>query len=98
MEGFSKILGFEWDAGNQEKNELKHGVTNKECEEAFFDEQKRILKDPIHSGKEQRYVLLGKTKAHRRLFIVFTTRKSFIRVISARDLNKKEYPLYEKEV
>jgi len=89
--------GFEWDRGNQEKNELKYNVTNKECEEVFFDEQKKILKDPLHSGKEQRYILLGKTKTHRHLFIVVTVRKLYMRIISARDLNKKEYPLYEKE-
>ena len=93
---FSQISGFEWDEGNRDKNERKHRVTSKECEEAFFDGQKKIIKDPLHSGKEQRYILLGKTKVHRRLFIVFTIRKLFVRVISARDLNKKEYPLYEK--
>ena len=93
---FSTIQGFEWDVGNLEKNTHKHNVTNKECEEAFFDEQKKIAKDSLHSGKELRYILLGKTKVYRRLFIVFTVRKLFVRVISARDLNKKEYHLYEK--
>ncbi|MBI2427099.1 MAG: BrnT family toxin [Candidatus Kerfeldbacteria bacterium] len=84
---------FEWDSGNSQKNVVKHGVTNEECEEVFFDPQKKILRDVLHSHKEKRYLLLGKTKHHRALFVVFTLRKSKIRVISARDLNKKERQL-----
>ena len=86
---------FEWDHGNKNKNYKKHGVTDQECEEAFFDPHKRILKDVFHSHDEQRYILLGETKKERRLFIVFTMRSGRVRVISARDLNKKERKLYE---
>ncbi|OGF75946.1 hypothetical protein A3H65_04465 [Candidatus Giovannonibacteria bacterium RIFCSPLOWO2_02_FULL_45_14] len=88
-------LEFEWDKGNQGKNLLKHVVSDEECEEVFFDERKKILKDVLHSGKEERYLLLGQTKEKRILFIVFTIRKNKIRIISARDLNKKELKLYE---
>ncbi|OGQ06623.1 MAG: hypothetical protein A3G32_01880 [Deltaproteobacteria bacterium RIFCSPLOWO2_12_FULL_40_28] len=90
-------LIFEWDQGNKEKNTLKHKVTNEECEEVFFDHKKKILNDVIHSGQEERCLLLGKTKKERRLFIVFTISGPKIRVISARDLNKKEVCLYEEE-
>ena len=86
---------FEWDQGNKNKNYQKHGVTDQECEEAFFDPHKKILKDVFHSHHEQRYILLGETKKERRLFIVFTMRAGRARVISARDLNKKERKLYE---
>ena len=70
-------------------------MRDEECEEVFFDYKKKILKDKIHSGKEERYLLIGKTKKQRLIFLVFTIRKNKIRVISARDLNKKEYKLYE---
>ena len=86
---------FEWDEGNREKNLIKHEVTLEECEEAFYDPHKRIFSTP-HDG-EERFLLLAKTSNERFLFLVFTMRKQKIRVISARDLNKKERGLYEKD-
>ncbi|MDA2922729.1 BrnT family toxin [Patescibacteria group bacterium AH-259-L07] len=111
MNILEKPIKFEWDNGNRNKNFTKHGVTDGECEEIFFDANKKIVKDTYHSNKEPRYILLGKTKLQRPLFVVFTLRKNknhasqnlvtrsarnSIRVISARDLNKKEKQLYEK--
>jgi len=93
---FEKIIGFEWDKGNKDKNS-KHKVVDEECEEVFFDKNKKILKDVLHSREEERYILLGKTKKSRLLFLVFTIRKNLFRVISARDLSRKEYKLYENE-
>ena len=87
---------FEWDKGNRNKNFIKHSVTDGECEEVFFDFNKKILKDVYHSAKEQRYIILGKTRFERILFVVCTIRKNKIRIISARDGNKKERRLYEK--
>ncbi len=88
-------LHFEWDRGNKNKNYKKHGVTDQECEEVFFDLRKKILRDILHSHHEDRYILLGETKRERRLFVAFTMRSDKLRVISARDLNKKEKKLYE---
>lgn len=87
-------IAFQWDAGNQDKNYLKHKVTNEECETVFFDPHKRILADKLYSGREKRFILLGATEKERLLFIVFTLRIKKIRVISARDLNIKERRLY----
>ena len=89
-------LTFEWDKGNSDKNWLKHGVRNSDAEEVFFDKQKRIAKDIFHSGKEKRFILLGKTKKETVLSIVFTIRRNKIRIISARTTNKKEARLYEQ--
>jgi uncharacterized DUF497 family protein len=91
-------LEFEWDRGNRNKNFIKHKVTDEECEEIFFDVKKKVLKDVIHSDKEERYIMIGQTKIGRLLFIVFTFRKNKLRVISARDLNKKEKNLYEETI
>lgn len=96
MKLFSQPIQFQWDIGNIDKNLKKHRVTNTECEEVFFDHKKVVLKDILHSGKEPRYILLGKTKRQRVLFIVFTIRNNKIRIISARDINKNEIKLYEK--
>ncbi len=94
---FDKVSGFQWDKGNQGKNLKKHKVSDNECEEVFFDPDKKLLKDIQHSGREERYILIGKTKSGRLAFLVFTIRKSLVRVISARDLNRKERKLYENE-
>lgn len=89
-------LEFEWDEGNKGKNLKKHGVTDGESEETFFDTKKKIFKDVLHSDAEKRDVLLGQTKQRRVLFIAFTKRKSKVRIISSRPLNRKEKHLYEK--
>ena|SRR3989344_8554709 len=88
-------IEFQWDGGNNRKNE-KHKVINEEIEGVFNDPEKAVSPDYRHSNSEQRYILLGKTKKQRLLYIVFTVRKRIVRVISARDINKKEVPLYEK--
>ena len=62
-----------------------------------FDLAKKVLEDRLHSDKEKRYILLGKAKSGKMLFIVFTIRKEKIRIISSRPLNRKEKRLYEKE-
>lgn len=86
---------FDWDEGNRDKPK-KHGVTIEEAEEVFFDESKVVFSDWEHSGKEKRSTLLGKTRKERLLNITYTIRKRKIRIITARDLNKKEVQLYEK--
>ncbi|OGL67024.1 hypothetical protein A2856_00865 [Candidatus Uhrbacteria bacterium RIFCSPHIGHO2_01_FULL_63_20] len=90
------LTGFEWDAGNERKSASKHGVAPRECEEAFFNDPVLLLDDHGHSLKEPRFHLLGRTDAHRKLFITFTVRKTRIRVISARPMNRKERIIYEK--
>ncbi|MBI4079486.1 MAG: BrnT family toxin [Candidatus Levybacteria bacterium] len=91
------VFSFDWDEGNIGKNK-KHDVEDREAEEAFFDEKRFIFKDTVHSQNEERLRILGKTKKSRLLFVVFTKRGDKIRIISARDINKKEVDLYEKKV
>src|SRR3989344_5192495 len=94
---FGGVTGFKWDAGNSHKNLIKHGVTNEESEEAFADEKRIVREDKGHSLTETRHFLLGKTNQNRLLFISFTIRGGMIRVISARDVNKKEQTYYKKQ-
>ena len=88
---FKRPICFLWDKGNTDKNWLKHRVSNTEAEEVFFDSKHLIFKDKLYSDKENRYLILGRTKQKRALFAVFTLRKEQVRIISIRDLNKKEY-------
>ena len=98
MIDFHNIIGFQWDAGNAYKSEEKHGVTQGEAEEIFFNQPLLISGDEKHSGDEQRYLALGITAVGVRLSIVFTLRKNqtLIRVVSARLMSKKERAFYEK--
>jgi uncharacterized protein len=92
-----EIIEFEWDEGNEQKNWIKHTVSAKEAEEPFLTEEQFILDDVRHSTKsEKRYVLIGGSKQGRMLVIVYTIRNEKIRIISARDADRKEVLLYEK--
>ncbi|NOY64816.1 MAG: BrnT family toxin [Nitrospirae bacterium] len=93
---FKNLKSFEWDTGNIDKNYKKHGVHWTECEEVFFNEPLIVKQDLKHSDKEERFYVLGKTNNNRLLFIVFTIRKEKIRVISARDMNKRERKVYHE--
>jgi uncharacterized DUF497 family protein len=88
--------GFEWDKRNLEKNWNKHKVSYLECEQIFFNCPLLLYDDIKHSKEETRMYILGKTDMERLLFVAFTTRNNLIRVISARDMNKKEQVIYEK--
>ena len=88
--------GFEWDKGNITKNWERHKVSHSECEEVFFNTPFVVKADEPHFSVEDRYYVLGKTDKNRLLFIVFTIRRNKIRVISARDMNRKEKKIYEQ--
>ncbi|MCA9920055.1 MAG: BrnT family toxin [Anaerolineales bacterium] len=92
----SNLDGFDWDDGNRTKNWIKHRVSTAECEEVFFNLPLLLANDAQHSQEEQRFYVLGHTNAERTLFISFTIRKNKIRVISARDMSRKERQIYAK--
>ena len=98
MGPLDKITGFEWDTGNEQKN-AKHGVTPAEAEQVFLNEPLIITPDVSHSGSEMRYRALGRTNAGRQLTVIFTLRnnETLFRVISARDMHRKERTIYEQE-
>jgi uncharacterized DUF497 family protein len=99
MTNIEKLLqcrGFEWDQGNIEKNWAKHNVSPVECEQIFFNQPLIIIDDPKHSTHEERYAAFGRTDAGRLLAVIFIRRGELLRVISARDMNRKERNFYEE--
>ncbi len=92
-----RVTGFNWDEGNARKND-KHGVSFAEAEQVFFNAPLLLLEDLSHSQQEPRWHALGKTDDGRALHITFTIRQSgaLIRVISARDMHRKERVIYEQ--
>ena len=95
-EELAKCIGFQWNAGNSEKIRERHGVAQGECEEVFFNQPFLLTFDETHSQDEPRYFGLGQTTAGRLLLVVFTIRGELIRVISARDMSRKEREVYER--
>jgi len=98
MLDLSSIEGFDWDEGNARKSFEKHGVSQAEAEQVFVSEP-LISEDVEHSLAEQRYQALGETKEGRHLYVTFTLRDHGrkIRIISARDMNRKERVAYDQE-
>jgi len=98
MIDFAAAEGFDWDDGNARKSLDKHSVTQAEAEQVFAGEP-LLAEDFRHSQSEVRYQALGETVEGRRLHVTFTLRHGGkkIRVISARDMNRKERATYEQE-
>ncbi len=98
MLNLNKISGFDWDTGNSRKSEEKHGISRAESEQVFFNDPLLLVLDDKHSRKEIRYHAYGKTNDGRKLHITFTLRESdtLIRVISARNMHRKEKMIYDK--
>jgi uncharacterized protein len=90
-----ECIGFQWDKANAEKNWIKHSVAPSECEQIFFNMPFIVEIDEKHSQKEERHYAIGKTDKNRLIFVVFTIRNNHIRIISARDVNKKERQVYD---
>ena len=89
-------ISFEWDSGNIDKNFKRHNVSCQETEEVFVNQPLIVVEDKKHSTVEKRYQALGKSGKNRLLFISFTVRKQKIRIISIRNMDKKEKNEYKK--
>ena len=95
LEKLQACTGFDWDEGNLLKNWAKHGVTAAECEQVFFNRPLLAQPDLKHSASEIRFFALGQSDSGRRLFLAFTVRENLIRVISARNMSRKERRSYD---
>ena len=99
MLDLSQTIGFDWDEANSGKSASKHSVSRAEAEQIFFDEQLLLADDVKHSQDEPRYHALGRTIEGRLLHVTFTLRdnQTRIRVISARDANRRERAAYAQK-
>jgi len=94
----SNCKGFEWNEGNSNKNWHLHRVTDGECEDIFFNLPLIIAADAKHSNREKRFYALGRTENNRWLFVAFTVRENLIRVVSARDMTRREQRKYAEKI
>ena len=99
MIDLSRVTGFQWDEGNARKNFDSHDVGQDEAEQIFSNLPLLIVDDTAHSQQELRFNASGVTNAGRRLHVTFTMRSGLtqIRVISARDMSRRERNRYEQE-
>jgi uncharacterized DUF497 family protein len=91
-------LTFEWDADKAEANVKKHGVSFEEGATAFQDPLARIHADPDHSGQEARAIPIGHSQRQRLLLVAFTDRRGRLRLISAREVTRRERRDYEESI
>ena len=89
-------MEFEWDPAKARDNETKHNVTFREATEVFADPLSSTALDPDHSREEERFVIFGKTLANRHLVVAFTERGGRLRIISAREMTRRERQAYEQ--
>ena len=98
MGDVQRIVGFDWDAGNARKNE-KHGIAAGEAEQAFFNPRLLVVANSGYSAGETRFHAMGVTIDGRHLHLTFTLRVdgTRIRIISARDMHRKERHIHARK-
>lgn len=91
-------MWFEWDEHKAATNERKHGVTFEEAATCFYDPLQVAYYDPDHSEEEDRDILIARSDHDRLLLVIYTLRGEAIRIISARQLTRRETQDYEKGI
>ena len=93
-----EYIHFSWDDAKNRSNIRKHGVSFEEARTVFFDDAARIIDDPDHSQREERFLLLGMSGRFRLLLVCHCYRESQeqIRIISARKATAAEAQHYRR--
>mgnify|MGYP001252619058 CR=1 FL=1 len=94
-EFFPDIEGFQWDKGNSSKNWRRHRISQSEAEPVFLNRPVVVAGDPVHSASGARHFAFGRTDGGRLVTVAFTIRGSFLRVISARPMSRREIRGYD---
>jgi uncharacterized DUF497 family protein len=91
-----KII-FDWDPQKAALNYQKHKVSFEEAQSVFLDDHARLMADPEHSDQEDRFVILGLSRALRLLVVCHCYRAEdhVIRIISARKAVRAESLYYK---
>lgn len=89
-------MDFEWNRSKARENARKHGVSFAEPTEGFTDDYSSIVPDPDHSITEERYLIFGKAFGDRHIVVAFTEQGHRIRILSAREMTRRERKAYEQ--
>ena len=87
---------FEWDIDKEQSNIKKHGIGFDAAATVFSDPNRKEFWDEKHSSLyENRYITIGRLRnAIILLTVVYTDRRDFIRIITARLASKEETEIY----
>ena len=96
--GYMNNIHFQWDQSKNLANIKKHKISFEEAKTVFFDENARLIPDPEHSVKEERFIILGFSIKLKLLIVVHTYKVNdeIIRIISARKATKSESKYYNE--
>ena len=89
-------MNFEWDEEKAISNLSKHDVSFDEATTVFGDPLALTFSDPTHSDEEDRFLTFGRASNGRHLVVSHTDRDDKIRLISAREMTRKERSDYEQ--
>ena len=89
---------FEWDLAKATDNVAKHGVSFDEAVTVLYDPLGITIFDPEHSHDEDRFITVGASATGRYLMVAHTERDQRIRIITARELTRREQREYEDEI
>ena len=89
-------MEFEWDSKKATENIQKHGVAFQEAATVFGDPLAITFDDPDHSIGERRFLTFGVARTARFLIVCHTEDPGVTRIISARQMNKRERKIYEE--
>ena len=85
-------MKIEWDTNKNDVNVKKHHISFETAARVFLDENRLDYYDIVHSMNEDRYITIGLVEEV--IVVVYTLRKTRIRIISARLATRKEKELY----
>lgn len=88
-------MDFEWDPEKAEFNVRKHGISFAHASTVFSDPISTTFHDPDHSDDENRYITIGSSADDVLLIVSHTDRDERIRIISARQVTRRERRIYE---
>jgi uncharacterized protein len=91
------MLRFVWDREKAAANLRKHGVEFHEAATAFGDPLSITIPDPHHSIGEERWLLVGQSRAGRLVVVAHTERGDEIRIVNARPATRRERQTYEED-
>jgi len=87
---------LDWDTKKATPNLRKHGVSFQEAGTVFGDPMALTFDDPDHSVGERRLLTFGVTRTSKFLIVCHTEEAGVTRIISAREMNKRERRIYEE--
>ncbi len=89
-------IRIEWDERKAVSNVEKHGVSFDEARTVFEDPLFVEFYDPDHSLEDQRYLMVGQSVRGRLLIVSYADRGDILRLISAREVTRREREVYEE--